>query len=315
MQLQCIHDCVAATSRAHNPSGWSCTKWFVSSHVAHIYLLMLWYAGTVFIPACKSYPFQVRGIEIETDNDRPGVDFQCVLQFILLRPGYAMTYMCGVGTLGSRIQHCTTSRTCPYVHSTWIGGCRCCSLTLLGEGITSSSHRALGTRSRTQGSSSFWRTLRTAHRFVAHNCPRGINVTHVVPNPPQDTHNFLRDWNWEGNKAPNYPDGWDTRPVTWVSLEDARNACSWAGGRLPQEWEWQYAAQVRSTGFVSERPCFTDCVHAASCTPALTDAVSGSVGHDTVPLGRYLGRNQGPESRHWKNIAWAGPGGLPSEGC
>ena len=55
---------------------------------------------------------------------------------------------------------------------------------------------------------------------------------------PQDDLNFLRDW-----KAGSFPAGWDNRPVTWVSLEDARAYAAWAGKRLPHEWEWQYAAQ------------------------------------------------------------------------
>ena len=55
---------------------------------------------------------------------------------------------------------------------------------------------------------------------------------------PLDDHNFLKDWN-DGK----YPAGWDNRPVTWVSLEDARAYAKWAGKRLPHEWEWQYAAQ------------------------------------------------------------------------
>ena len=40
-----------------------------------------------------------------------------------------------------------------------------------------------------------------------------------------------------------HPDGWGDRPVTWISLEDAQAYASWAGKRLPHEWEWQYAAQ------------------------------------------------------------------------
>ena len=40
-----------------------------------------------------------------------------------------------------------------------------------------------------------------------------------------------------------YPDGWAHKPVTWVSMDDARAYCRWAGKRLPHEWEWQYAAQ------------------------------------------------------------------------
>jgi formylglycine-generating enzyme required for sulfatase activity len=55
---------------------------------------------------------------------------------------------------------------------------------------------------------------------------------------PLDDHNFL--CNWTNGK---YPDGWANKPVTWVSLEDARAYASWAQKRLPHEWEWQYAAQ------------------------------------------------------------------------
>lgn len=55
---------------------------------------------------------------------------------------------------------------------------------------------------------------------------------------PKDDHNFLRDWS-NGT----YPQGWANKPVTWVSLEDARAYAAWAGKRLPHEWEWQYAAQ------------------------------------------------------------------------
>jgi iron(II)-dependent oxidoreductase len=55
---------------------------------------------------------------------------------------------------------------------------------------------------------------------------------------PRDALNFLRDW-----KEGTYPSGWDKKPVTWVSLEDARAYARWAEKRLPHEWEWQLAAQ------------------------------------------------------------------------
>lgn len=55
---------------------------------------------------------------------------------------------------------------------------------------------------------------------------------------PADSHNFLRHWK---RGAP--PRGWENKPVTWVSLEDARAYAAWAGKRLPHSWEWQYAAQ------------------------------------------------------------------------
>jgi iron(II)-dependent oxidoreductase len=58
------------------------------------------------------------------------------------------------------------------------------------------------------------------------------------PYHPKDDLNFLRDW-----KDGNYPKGWQNKPVTWVSQDDARAYASWAGKRLPHEWEWQYTAQ------------------------------------------------------------------------
>jgi formylglycine-generating enzyme required for sulfatase activity len=62
-----------------------------------------------------------------------------------------------------------------------------------------------------------------------------LDATHYHP---PDNHNFLKDWS-NGS----YPEGWAKKPVTWVSLEDARAYAKWAGKRLPHEWEWQYAAQ------------------------------------------------------------------------
>jgi gamma-glutamyl hercynylcysteine S-oxide synthase len=62
-----------------------------------------------------------------------------------------------------------------------------------------------------------------------------LDATHYSP---KDRINFLRDW-----KDGTYPAGWENRPVTWVSLEDARAYAAWAGKRLPHEWEWQLAAQ------------------------------------------------------------------------
>jgi len=62
-----------------------------------------------------------------------------------------------------------------------------------------------------------------------------LDATHYAPS---DALYFLRDW-----KNGSFPQGWENRPVTWVSLEDARAYAKWAGKRLPHEWEWQLAAQ------------------------------------------------------------------------
>jgi gamma-glutamyl hercynylcysteine S-oxide synthase len=55
---------------------------------------------------------------------------------------------------------------------------------------------------------------------------------------PKDDLDFLLDW-----KNGTYAEGSGDKPVTWVSLEDARAYAAWAGKRLPHEWEWQYTAQ------------------------------------------------------------------------
>jgi iron(II)-dependent oxidoreductase len=80
------------------------------------------------------------------------------------------------------------------------------------------------------------------HRFLMDREPVSnsrfkvfMDATHYAP---KDAENFLKDWR-EGT----FPVGWGDKPVTWVSIEDARAYAAWAGKRLPHEWEWQYAAQ------------------------------------------------------------------------
>jgi iron(II)-dependent oxidoreductase len=67
-----------------------------------------------------------------------------------------------------------------------------------------------------------------------------IDATHYHP---KDDLNFLKDW-----RGGSYPTGWANKPVTWVSLEDARAYAAWAGKRLPHEWEWQYSLQGSDHG-------------------------------------------------------------------
>jgi iron(II)-dependent oxidoreductase len=94
---------------------------------------------------------------------------------------------------------------------------------------------------------------------------------------PKDDSNFLKDWT-NGS----YPDGWASKPVTWVSLEDARAYAAWAGKRLPHEWEWQYAAQGADGRLY---PWGNDWSAAAVPVPVKGRALRNPDDQDAHPLG------------------------------
>ena len=56
---------------------------------------------------------------------------------------------------------------------------------------------------------------------------------------PEFEQNWLKDWD-EGREVPS---GWEEKPVTWVSRDDAAAYCQAVGARLPTSYEWQYGAQ------------------------------------------------------------------------
>merc|ERR1712226_119587 len=65
---------------------------------------------------------------------------------------------------------------------------------------------------------------------------RYLNASAYIP---RDSTRWLLNWN--GSRT--VPKGIAQKPVTYVTLDEARAYCRWAGKRLPRSWEWQYAAQ------------------------------------------------------------------------
>ena len=81
-----------------------------------------------------------------------------------------------------------------------------------------------------------------------------LDATHYHPN---DDLNFLRDW-----KNGTYPEGWANKPVTWVSLEDARayapgraNGCRTSGsGNMPRKAPMDAVSRGATIGMPRSAP-------------------------------------------------------------
>lgn len=105
---------------------------------------------------------------------------------------------------------------------------------------------------------------------------------------PADDQNFLKDW-----KNGTYPEGAARKPVTWVSLDDARAYAKWAGKRLPHEWEWQFAAQGTDGRLYPwgncdwQPPAIRTGIPAGSAVPAAASAAAATPGSNTPtsPMG------------------------------
>jgi formylglycine-generating enzyme required for sulfatase activity len=101
--------------------------------------------------------------------------------------------------------------------------------------------------------------------------------------PPVETGSYTRE-RYYG--APAY----DDYPVIWVTRPQAADYCAWAGGRLPTEAEWEYAARGPEgrlfpwgDEFDGTRLNYCD----ASCTAGMTDQAVNDGYPDTAPVGSF----------------------------
>jgi len=109
---------------------------------------------------------------------------------------------------------------------------------------------------------------------------------------PSDSHNFLKNWRHHAvgggrdTSAHNHytvPAGLENLPVTYVSLAEAAAYCTYYHKRLPNSWEWQYAAQ----GYDGRKYPWGDTYDHSRCPPLDTtnNSIPGPSEVDAFPNG------------------------------